>query len=136
MKKKRSERWGRWVDVQRHVSADVAGSTVLAQMNDVYSVRVYAIENGLPFPTGSGLVMSVTRQDRRPIRGAHWNDLQRIKREIGFGEHWACEWYPPDSEVKDPAHVYYLTLWPRTHAIPQSCNLGPTDGRGSNADPA
>ncbi len=127
-KKKRSERWGRWHDVKRYVSEDVAGPTVLAQMNRVYSVRVYATEpRELRFPSGCGLVMSITRQDKEPIRGAHWNDLQRIKREMGYGDHWACEWYPPDSEMKDPAHVYYLTLWPRGHAIPESCNLTAPD---------
>ena len=39
-----------------------------------------------------------------------WDDLQRLKREAGFGDRWAVECYPPDFEVVNVANLRHLWL--------------------------
>ena len=44
--------------------------------------------------------------------GIGWNDLQRLKREAGYGDVWAVEIYPDDREVVDVADMRHLWLLP------------------------
>ena len=39
-----------------------------------------------------------------------WDDLMRVKSECGFGDRWAVECYPPDSEVVNVANMRHLWL--------------------------
>lgn len=39
-----------------------------------------------------------------------WNVLQEIKRDVGRGEQWAVECFPPDSEVVNVANMRHLWL--------------------------
>ena len=39
-----------------------------------------------------------------------WDELMRCKREIGRGEQWAVECFPPDSEVVNVANMRHLFL--------------------------
>lgn len=41
-----------------------------------------------------------------------WDELQRLKDEIGLGEWWAVECYPPNSEVINVANIRHLWLLP------------------------
>ena len=39
-----------------------------------------------------------------------WDDLQACKREAGFGDAWAVEVYPPDSEAVTSCNMRHLWL--------------------------
>ncbi len=39
-----------------------------------------------------------------------WDELQRIKSEIGRGEQWAVELFPADSQVVNVANMRHLWL--------------------------
>lgn len=39
-----------------------------------------------------------------------WDDLMRVKLECGFGDQWAVECYPPESEVVNVANMRHLWL--------------------------
>ncbi len=50
------------------------------------------------------------RGDGRASDGITWDQLQAIKRECGFGDHWAVEVYPADVDVVDVAAMRHLWL--------------------------
>lgn len=39
-----------------------------------------------------------------------WDELQKIKRDIGLGDHWAVEVYPPDAEIVNVGNMRHLWL--------------------------
>jgi hypothetical protein len=39
-----------------------------------------------------------------------WEDLQRLKREVGFGDHDAVEVFPPDTDVVNVANMRHLWI--------------------------
>jgi hypothetical protein len=41
-----------------------------------------------------------------------WDELQRIKRHVGFGDHFAVEAFPEDEHVSDGAPVRHLWVLP------------------------
>ena len=55
--------------------------------------------------------------------GITWDDLQRLKAEAGFGDAWAVELFPADTEVVNVANIRHLWLldaapafaWARSH---------------------
>lgn len=42
--------------------------------------------------------------------GISWDEMQRLKAEAGFGDRWAVEIFPPDSEVVNAANMRHLWL--------------------------
>ena len=46
------------------------------------------------------------------VDGITWDEMQRLKREAGYGELCAVEVYPPDSEVVNVANLRHLWLLP------------------------
>ena len=62
--------------------------------------------------------------DGRWLADISWDELQAIKREIGFGDFWAVECFPPESDVVNVANMRHLWLlteppaygWSRAHA--------------------
>lgn len=48
--------------------------------------------------------------------GITWDDLQRLKREAGFGEQEAVEVYPPDGDVVNVGNLRHL--WVLPHPLP------------------
>lgn len=57
--------------------------------------------------------MSVCRTSMRQGRwvdGISWDDLQRLKREAGYGESDAVEVYPADSDVVNVANMRHLWI--------------------------
>jgi len=44
--------------------------------------------------------------------GISWEELMRIKSEIGYGEMWAVECFPPDSAVVNVANIRHLWIVP------------------------
>lgn len=49
--------------------------------------------------------------------GITWDDLQRLKREAGFGAHWALEVYPADDDLVYDANIRHLFLCPERPAM-------------------
>ena len=49
--------------------------------------------------------------------GISWDDLQRIKRECGFGEEVAMELYPPDASVVNVGAMRHLFVVPKAPAF-------------------
>lgn len=54
--------------------------------------------------------------DGRWLDGISWDVLQRLKREAGFGDHWAVEIYPADLDVVNVANMRHL--WVLAEAPP------------------
>lgn len=50
----------------------------------------------------------------RAYRGAElgWNELQRVKRECGFGDRWAVECFPADTDEMKASSFRHLWLLP------------------------
>ncbi len=46
--------------------------------------------------------------------GITWDELQRLKTEVGYGDRWAVEVYPPDEEVINDANMRHLWLLKET----------------------
>lgn len=46
----------------------------------------------------------------QPLDGITWDDLQRLKREAGFGGACAIEIFPPDAEVVNVANMRHLFI--------------------------
>lgn len=44
-----------------------------------------------------------------------WDDLQRLKREAGYGDHEAVEVFPPDRDVVNVANIRHLWILPAGH---------------------
>lgn len=42
--------------------------------------------------------------------GLQWDELQKIKREIGYGDKWAVELFPPDEQTVNVANMRHLWL--------------------------
>lgn len=50
--------------------------------------------------------------------GITWDDLQRIKREVGFGTRDAVEVYPSDLDVVNVANMRHLWVMPASERLP------------------
>ena len=46
-------------------------------------------------------------------QGISWEDMQRLKREAGYGDHDAVEVFPPDDDVVNVANMRHLWILPR-----------------------
>lgn len=44
--------------------------------------------------------------------GLTWDELQEIKRQCGYGEWWAVEIYPQDSQIVNVANMRHLWIMP------------------------
>lgn len=58
--------------------------------------------------------------------GITWDQLERIKSEIGHGDRWAVELYPPDAEVVDVANMRHLWLLTEAPSFAWTREKGPT----------
>jgi len=73
-----------------------------------YLVQVYEENDGI-------IRLSINRVSRS---GGNWSDkitwdeLQRIKSEVGFGAYYAYEVYPPDDKVVNEANMRHLWVTP------------------------
>lgn len=54
------------------------------------------------------VVRSVMQSNGRWEDGISWEELQDIKREIGFGNHYAIEIFPRDCDVVNVANMRHL----------------------------
>lgn len=67
------------------------------------------------FEDGGTVRLSVNRTEWDERRNSwrediSWDDLQRLKREAGYGDKCAVEIYPPDDEVVNVANMRHLFL--------------------------
>lgn len=67
-----------------------------------------------PDGTGDSFRLSINsaRIDKHGdwIDGITWDTLQRVKTQVGFGDWWAYEIYPPDRQVVNIANIRHLVL--------------------------
>ena len=49
-------------------------------------------------------------KERRYVDGIQWDEVMDIKREMGFGERVAIEYYPADSETVNLANMRHVFL--------------------------
>lgn len=57
--------------------------------------------------------LSIRSTDPRGRHDVTWDELQAVKRDIGFGHMWAIEVYPPDDSVENVAPMRHLWLMPK-----------------------
>jgi hypothetical protein len=60
---------------------------------------------------------SVDPAGDRWLDGITWDELQQVKAECGFGDHWAAEIYPPAADLVNVANVRHLFLLPEAPAF-------------------
>lgn len=53
----------------------------------------------------------------RWVDGITWDEVQRLKRECGFGDRWAVEVFPADAEIVNVANVRHIWLLPEPPAF-------------------
>jgi hypothetical protein len=112
----------RWGTVLQEVSRDQWPSNAPRGLLRVlrsrsYLVQVYAASEGSP---DAMLRLSVCRTSvvaGRWADGISWDDLQRLKREAGYGDAQAIEIYPPDSDVIDDANMRHLWILTKPLAV-------------------
>lgn len=87
-------------------------------------IKVFRSKNYLAqlYQNGNWQRISVNRVDYDPVKdawksGISWDELMRIKREIGFGEYDAIEIYPKDKDIVYVTNMRHLFL------IPNGINL-------------
>lgn len=66
------------------------------------------------FMVDSGIRISINRSRYRHGTGwddrITWDELQAIKRQIGFGDRWAYEVFPPDNDLVNVANMRHLWI--------------------------
>ncbi|AHF89535.1 hypothetical protein OPIT5_03975 [Opitutaceae bacterium TAV5] len=82
---------------------------ITAYRNRHYLVQAFA-------ETGGVVRLSVNRtdidRDGRWRDGITWDELQRIKAAVGFGDRQAVEIFPPDRDVVNVANIRHLWVLP------------------------
>lgn len=83
-----------------------------------YLVQLYRDEN-TSYPDMIRLSICRTRimQNGRYAENISWDELQQIKRELGYGNWWGMEIYPADADVVNVANMRHLWLLPKPLAI-------------------
>lgn len=95
--------------------ACMIGKIVMLFRSRQFLAQLYEEPNGV-------LRLSVNRsmtdkQGDRWIDGITWDQLQQVKAECGFGDQWAVEVYPPESDIVNVANVRHLWLLPQAPAF-------------------
>lgn len=71
-----------------------------------FLVQVFGEANGI-----TRLSINRTHLDGdRWADGITWDEVQRLKRECGFGDRWAVEVFPADAEIVNVANVRHVWL--------------------------
>lgn len=95
------------VPIDHHADALPPG-LIAAWRSNRFLVQLFAPENG-------GQRISINRamvdeQTGRWVDGITWDEIQGIKRQVGFGDRHAVEIYPPDSDVINVANIRHIWL--------------------------
>lgn len=96
-----------------NVGEYVAGPAVPVK---AWRSREFLVQEFAALPDGV-FRLSVNRTHVDPgslrwVDGITWDDLQRLKREAGYGDREAVEIYPPDGCVVDVANIRHLWILP------------------------
>lgn len=85
------------------------------------------------FNTGPGVTrLAVQRGDQ--ASGISWDDLQRIKRECGYGDKDAIEFYPREADVVNLANLRHLYIFDEKLPLvlrPSERNMRQRNGNGT-----
>lgn len=78
----------------------------------VFRSRQYLVQ---VFAEVCGIRLSVNRTKIKPGTdmwddGLTWDELQKIKSEVGYADWWAAELYPPSADVVNVANMRHLWL--------------------------
>lgn len=90
-----------------------------------YLVQLYREDN----PAYPGLIrLSISRATMQTTgqwdEALTWDELQAIKREVGFGDRFAVEIYPPDRDVVNVANMRHLWVFETPLALGWSSRKG------------
>lgn len=107
-------RWGptlrRWHDVETRAARGAVGAYMTLRPFEVWRSRDFLVQM---FRDGDWVRMTVNRTPNRDgdwIDGITWDDLQRLKAEVGRGNQWAVEVYPAEDEIVNNANMRHLWL--------------------------
>jgi len=77
----------------------------------VWRSREYLVQVFEPKSGGQRITVSSTVVCGRMWKdGISWDELMRLKRECGFGDRWAVEIYPADSDVVNVSNMRHLWI--------------------------
>lgn len=74
-----------------------------------FLVQIFRPENQ---PIRLSISSTVMRSDGGWRDGITWDEMQRVKADVGFASEWAVEIFPPDSEVINVANFRHLWIVP------------------------
>jgi hypothetical protein len=78
-----------------------------------YLVQLYEVHHpGIPSLLRISICRSKVSTGGRWEDGLTWDELQAIKREVGFGEWYAVEVYPRDCDIVNDANMRHLWVMP------------------------
>lgn len=82
---------------------------------DVWVSRDYLVQG---FNEDGGIVrLSINRTAMLPSGrwddGLSWDEIQRIKRDVGYGDRYAIEVYPEDTNVVNVANMRHIWILPQ-----------------------
>ena len=105
------------VEVPRYDWPSMEGSPVKTGsiICNVWRSRQFLVVEWLEPNRFSRLSVNRTEWDerRRDFRDdISWDDLQRLKREAGYGDQPAVECYPPDAQIVNVGNMRHLFLLP------------------------
>lgn len=83
-----------------------------AWMSRNFVVQLYDFEEYPRLSVQRSGCSALIRERNRDVRPISWDDLMEVKAAVGYGDSWAVEVYPPDSEVVDVAMMRHLWILP------------------------
>lgn len=89
--------WQRQKFIPKNISEVYCNDEFLVQVYDEVELNLTRIS-----------VNKVTRSDKRWDDGITWDELQEIKRLLGYGDKCAVEIYPPDDDLVNVANMRHL----------------------------
>ncbi len=88
------------------------GAPLKAWRSKKYAVQLFDQSHSSPGVLRLSICRATLRTDGRWEDGLTWDELQDIKRAVGFGDTFAVEVYPPDRDVVNVANMRHLWLLP------------------------
>lgn len=73
---------------------------------------VHLYRKPFPIPLRLSINRTMINDDGNWVDGITWDDIQRLKREAGFGDRDAVEVYPADSDIVNVANIRHLWIMP------------------------
>lgn len=88
------------------------GATPVEAWRSKYFLAVLFDEPGQPYQRLTVNRCAIDTRTGGWADGIPWDELQRIKSEIGLGDRWAIEVFPPDDRVVNVAAMRHLWVFP------------------------